>query len=115
MIIERKGQMKHCTNCGKEYGDDNAFCPYCDERYGEATASNDVISGSFPEYFSAFIVPPDAKTGSFVCLKSCSRAFMWSVCSWVMNTASMPSKSVSISESAFFSALKEQPASTSIP
>lgn len=42
--------MKQCINCGKEYGDDNAFCPYCDERYGEATASNDVISGSFPEY-----------------------------------------------------------------
>ena len=50
MIIERKGQMKHCTNCGKEYGDDNAFCHYCDERYGDTTLSDDVISGIFPEY-----------------------------------------------------------------
>lgn len=42
--------MKQCTNCGKEYGDDNAFCPYCDERYGDTALSDDVISGVFPEY-----------------------------------------------------------------
>lgn len=42
--------MKHCIRCGADYGDDNSFCPYCDEKYGNVILKQDVISGTFPQY-----------------------------------------------------------------
>ena len=48
--------MKICENCRMEYGDDNSFCPYCDERYGVVISENDVISADFPKYSEEF--PP---------------------------------------------------------
>lgn len=49
--------MKICENCGMEYGDDNAFCPFCDERYGVVILANDVISAyGLPPYKEEFPV-----------------------------------------------------------
>lgn len=49
--------MKICKNCGMEYGDDNPFCPFCDERYGVVILENDVISAdSLPPYKEEFPV-----------------------------------------------------------
>ena len=52
--------MKICENCRMEYGDDNSFCPYCDERYGVVISENDVISADFPKYSEEF--PPIGET-----------------------------------------------------
>lgn len=49
--------MKICQNCGMEYGDDNSFCPFCDERYGTVILVDDVISADgLPPYKEAFPV-----------------------------------------------------------
>lgn len=49
--------MKICQNCGKEYGDDNSFCPFCDERYGTVILVDDVISADgLPLYKDEFPV-----------------------------------------------------------
>lgn len=49
--------MKICENCGREYGDDNPFCPFCDERYGVVILENDVISAKgLPKYVEEFPV-----------------------------------------------------------
>lgn len=49
--------MKICENCGMEYGDDNAFCPFCDERYGVVILADDVISADgLPPYKEEFPV-----------------------------------------------------------
>ena len=49
--------MKICENCGMEYGDDNAFCPFCDERYGVVILADDVISADgLPPYKEEFTV-----------------------------------------------------------
>lgn len=49
--------MKICENCGMEYGDDNPFCPFCDERYGVVFVVNDVISADgLPPYKEEFPV-----------------------------------------------------------
>lgn len=49
--------MKICQNCGKEYGDDNSFCPFCDERYGTVILVDDVISADgLPPYKEEFSV-----------------------------------------------------------
>lgn len=40
-----------------EYGDDNSFCPFCDERYGVIIVANDVISADgLPAYKEEFPV-----------------------------------------------------------
>lgn len=47
--------MKICENCGREYGDANPFCPFCDERYGVIIPENDVISAEgLPPYKEEF-------------------------------------------------------------
>lgn len=47
--------MKICQNCGMEYGDDNPFCPFCDERYGTVILVDDVISADgLPPYKEEF-------------------------------------------------------------
>lgn len=49
--------MKICQNCGMEYGDDNSFCPFCDERYGTVILVDDVISADgLPPYKEEFPV-----------------------------------------------------------
>lgn len=49
--------MKICENCGREYGDSNPFCPFCDERYGVVILENDVISAKgLPPYVEEFPV-----------------------------------------------------------
>ncbi|MBD5141485.1 MAG: hypothetical protein HDT25_08745 [Ruminococcus sp.] len=49
--------MKICENCGMEYGDDNPFCPFCDERYGVVILADDVISADgLPAYKEEFPV-----------------------------------------------------------
>lgn len=49
--------MKICQNCGMEYGDDNSFCPFCDERYGTVILVDDVISADgLPLYKEEFPV-----------------------------------------------------------
>lgn len=49
--------MKICENCGREYGNDNPFCPFCDERYGVVILENDVISADgLPPYKEEFPV-----------------------------------------------------------
>lgn len=49
--------MKICQNCGMEYGDDNSFCPFCDERYGSVILVDDVISADgLPLYKEEFPV-----------------------------------------------------------
>lgn len=49
--------MKICQNCGMEYGDDNPFCPFCDERYGNVILVDDVISADgLPPYKEEFHV-----------------------------------------------------------
>lgn len=49
--------MKICQNCGMEYGDDNSFCPFCDERYGTVILVDDVISADgLPPYKEEFLV-----------------------------------------------------------
>lgn len=49
--------MKICENCGMEYGDDNAFCPFCDVRYGVVILADDVISAvGLPAYKEEFPV-----------------------------------------------------------
>lgn len=49
--------MKICENCGMEYGDDNSFCPFCDERYGVVILADDVISADgLPAYKEEFPV-----------------------------------------------------------
>lgn len=54
--------MKICENCGMEYGDDNAFCPFCDERYGVVILADDVISAvGLPAYKEEF--PAIGETG----------------------------------------------------
>lgn len=55
--------MKICENCGMEYGDDNSFCPFCDERYGVVILADDVISAdSLPPYKEEF--PVIGETGA---------------------------------------------------
>lgn len=47
--------MKICQNCGMEYGDDNSFFPFCDERYGSVILVDDVISADgLPLYKEEF-------------------------------------------------------------
>lgn len=47
--------MKICQNCGMEYGDDNSFCPFCDERYGTVILVDDVIcADGLPPYKEEF-------------------------------------------------------------
>lgn len=47
--------MKICQNCGMEYGDNNSFCPFCDERYGSVILVDDVISADgLPLYKEEF-------------------------------------------------------------
>lgn len=47
--------MKICENCGMEYGNDNSFCPFCDERYGVVILADDVISADgLPAYKEEF-------------------------------------------------------------
>lgn len=49
--------MKICQNCGMEYGDNNSFCPFCDERYGTVILVDDVISADgLPLYKEEFPV-----------------------------------------------------------
>lgn len=49
--------MKICESCGMEYGSDNSFCPFCDERYGVVILVNDVISADgLPPYKEEFPV-----------------------------------------------------------
>lgn len=49
--------MKICENCGMEYGDNNPFCPFCDERYGVVILVDDVISADgLPPYKEEFPV-----------------------------------------------------------
>lgn len=55
--------MKICENCGMEYGDDNSFCPFCDERYGVVILADDVISAEgLPPYKEEF--PVIGETGA---------------------------------------------------
>ena len=55
------------------------------------------------------------KIGIFVCFVSCNSPFTWSICSCVMNSASIWDIEVSMSSSEFFSARKLHPASIRIP